>query len=173
MCHSYTAAMSDAELPLSGGQMTSVVRVGDTVRRGTEPWTPAVHSLLRHLAAVGFDGAPRPLGFDAVGREMLTYLDGEAGFFSPTKPVPPDLWSDRVLTEAAMLLRRYHDATVGFVLPAGITWHGGQTSPAPPEVVCHNDFAPYNCIFRDGHLHVVIDFDSVDSRQVISRLNHD
>ena len=66
--------MSSAENPLPGGNMSSgVVRVGDTVRRPTGPWTPAVHALLVHLNAVGFCGAPRPLGFDEQGREVLSY----------------------------------------------------------------------------------------------------
>ena len=29
----------------------------------------------------------------------------------------------------------------------------------PKEVVCHNDFAPYNCVFRDGRFVGAIDFD--------------
>ncbi|WP_131764830.1 hypothetical protein [Candidatus Protofrankia californiensis] len=37
----------------------------------------AIHTLLRHLATVGFDGAPRVLGIDEHGREILTYLDGD------------------------------------------------------------------------------------------------
>jgi hypothetical protein len=31
-----------------------VVRVGGTVRRPTQPWTPAVHALLRYLEDAGF-----------------------------------------------------------------------------------------------------------------------
>ena len=69
--------MTDAEIPLSGGNMSSgVVRVGDTVRRPAGPWTPAVHALLSHLHDVGFHGAPRPLGIDELGREVLTFIPG-------------------------------------------------------------------------------------------------
>jgi hypothetical protein len=61
--------MIGAETPLGGGNMSSgVVRVGDTVRRPAGPWTPAVHALLAHLHAVGFHGAPAPLGIDQQGR---------------------------------------------------------------------------------------------------------
>jgi Ser/Thr protein kinase RdoA (MazF antagonist) len=28
-------------------------------------------------------------------------------------------------------------------------------------VICHNDFAPYNAVFRDGRLRGVIDFDTI------------
>lgn len=60
-----------ARVALSGGSVTTVRRVGDTVRRETGPWTPAVHALLRHLAARGFDRAPRVLGIDDDGAEVL------------------------------------------------------------------------------------------------------
>ena len=36
------------------GCVNPVVRIGDTVRRPVHRWTPAVHSLLRYLEAVGF-----------------------------------------------------------------------------------------------------------------------
>ena len=58
--------------------LTEVERVGDTMRRSTGPWTPAVHALLRHLEAVGFEGAPRVLGSDDQGREVLTFIEGDA-----------------------------------------------------------------------------------------------
>ena len=38
---------------LLGGNVATVVRIGDTVRRSTGPWTPAVHELLMHLQDVG------------------------------------------------------------------------------------------------------------------------
>ena len=56
---------------LSGGYSTPVVRVEDTVRRATGPWSPAVHGLLRHLERRSFDGAPRFLGLDDRGGRFL------------------------------------------------------------------------------------------------------
>jgi hypothetical protein len=70
-----------AEERLDGGNIGGAVRAGDTVRRAAGPWTPAVHALLAHLAAKAFAGAPRPLGFDERGREVLTFLEG--GTWSP------------------------------------------------------------------------------------------
>ena len=71
--------MTQQEIPLLGGNTSTVVRVGETVRRNAGPWTPAVHSLLRHLEYVGFTGAPRALGIDERGREVLSFLEGECG----------------------------------------------------------------------------------------------
>ncbi|GAA4527045.1 hypothetical protein [Nonomuraea ferruginea] len=85
------------EIPLQGGDVTDgVVRVGDTVRRPARSSTPAVHALLRHLEAAGFRGAPRVLGFDALGREVLTYLPGATG-------VSPVSVSDGALADLARL----------------------------------------------------------------------
>ncbi|MFE0465507.1 aminoglycoside phosphotransferase family protein, partial [Kitasatospora sp. NPDC058965] len=55
-----------------------VERIGRTVHRPVGPWTPAVHDLLHHLEAVGYELAPRVLGFDDQGREVLTWIDGES-----------------------------------------------------------------------------------------------
>jgi hypothetical protein len=69
--------MTSTEIPLGGGNVSGgVVRVGDTVRRPAGPWTPALHALLTHLHDVGFRGAPRPLGIDEHGREVLTFIPG-------------------------------------------------------------------------------------------------
>src|SRR4249919_788318 len=66
--------------PLSGGTANRglVIRVGDTVVRPTAPCWRATHALLDHLAAVGFDGAPRVLVAGPV-TETLTYIGGRAG----------------------------------------------------------------------------------------------
>ena len=45
-----------------------------------------MHALLAHLAGKGFPGAPRPLGFDEQGREVLTFLEGET--IGSRKPRP-------------------------------------------------------------------------------------
>jgi len=107
-------AVGEPETRFQDGNISDVVRVGATVRRAPGAWTPAVHALLRHLEAAGFDGAPRTLGFDDRGREVLTFIEGVT--------VPASLEgyrSDHVLVEAARLLRRYHDATATFVPPPG------------------------------------------------------
>ncbi|NJP35224.1 hypothetical protein HCJ94_25420 [Micromonospora sp. HSS6-12] len=63
--------MPDEE-PLPGGFVTDVVRVGGTVRRTPGPNADRVAALLRHLERVGADLAPRHLGFDEHGREVLS-----------------------------------------------------------------------------------------------------
>jgi hypothetical protein len=104
------------EVTLAGGAATSeVVRVGDTVRRTTGRSTPAVHALLRHLEAKGFDGVPRVLGFDERGREILTFIEGRPG----TRPWPEELRTGAGLTAAVRLLADYQDAVADFVPPAG------------------------------------------------------
>ncbi|MEX1023119.1 MAG: aminoglycoside phosphotransferase family protein [Dehalococcoidia bacterium] len=142
-----------------------VVRVGDTVRRPAGPWTPAVHALLAHLHESGFDFAPRPLGIDGAGREILTYIDGD----TEMTPVAHRVWFD-ALPEAARRLRQLHDLTVDFVPPDGAVWREpfGDLSRLgrPPhasddeaEVICHGDWGKHNAVFRDGRLVGMIDWD--------------
>ena len=60
-------------LPLAGGDVTEgVVRIGNTVRRPLGFNDHLVHVLLKHFESVGFTGAPRLLGIDAEGREVLS-----------------------------------------------------------------------------------------------------
>lgn len=143
----------EAEQPLTGGNMNAVVRVGATVRRTAGPWTPQVHRLLAHLRGKGIQEAPEPLGFDEQGREVLSFLPGLAGH----EPLP-ELRTDAILVAAAHLLRRIHDATEDVAKAwRNDVWQAPVREPV--EVICHGDFAPYNCVFADGKLVGVIDFD--------------
>jgi hypothetical protein len=78
------------------------------VRRQAGPWTPSVHLLLRHLERVGFDRAPRALGFDARGREVLSFLPGET--VGTAWPWPPWLHDDGTLRQVAHWARDLHRA---------------------------------------------------------------
>jgi catechol 2,3-dioxygenase-like lactoylglutathione lyase family enzyme len=142
--------VSEREEILPGGNMTAVVRVGDTVRRAAGPWTPTIHAFLRHLRANGFALAPEPHGLDERGREILSLLPGAPA----TYPLPDFAWTDETLQAVAQTLRAFHDAGVGF---EGERWQW--PAHEPREVICHNDFAPYNLMFEDGRLTGVIDLD--------------
>ncbi len=142
------------ETPLAGGNVNAgVVRVGDTVRRATRPESATVHRLLLRLEAKGFGGSPRFLGLDGQGREMLSFIEGDAG-------VSSDIWlCEDALIAAGRLLRAYHDATAEFDFGAADRWAFRYPDRRRWEVICHNDFAPYNLVFRAGEPVGIIDFD--------------
>jgi hypothetical protein len=144
------------ELPLEGGVANRglVVRVGNTVRRPLRPTSRATHALLRYLADVGFDGAPRILGVDDRGREVLTYIDGSA----VTEPYPAWALTEASLTSVVHLLRRYHEAVRGFDA-SGHIWPKSPPAPFAGELLSHNDPNPQNIVFRDGSAVAFIDFD--------------
>jgi Phosphotransferase enzyme family len=143
--------MSSEEFALGGGSMTPVVRVGDSVRRPTGRWSPAVHSLLRHLERVGFEGAPRVLGIDDEGREVLSYL--------PTEPTWP--YSEEALVLAGRLIRRLHDALTTFVPAPGAVWRFPTSGrhAGPGCRIGHNDLGPNNTVFAGGRPYGFIDWD--------------
>ena len=65
------------EIPLLGGRLTSgIVQVGDTVRRPPKGNAAFVHDLLLFLEDQGFPFAPRLLGIDEQGREILSLWMG-------------------------------------------------------------------------------------------------
>lgn len=144
------------EQHLVGGNTGGAVRVGDTVRRNAGPWTPSVHALLRHLEASGFDRAPRALGFDERGREVLSFLPGET--VGTTRPWPGWAHSDDALCQVARWLRDFHTAVADFVPPDGAVWREGGTW-RPGLIVGHNDAAPYNAAWASGRLVGFFDWD--------------
>lgn len=147
--------MDEERLP--GGRTVGAVRIGDAVHRAAQPWTPAVHAVLRHLEAVGFDGAPRVLGTDERGREILTHLAGETA--GEELPWPGWVYSDAALVSVGRWARRLHDATETFVPPPGARWLAGQTW-RPGLVIGHHDAAPWNAVWRDGELAGFFDWDT-------------
>ena len=131
-----------AEQKLAGGaQTTGVVRVGATVRRPLHTRSDYVHELLGHLEQVGFAGAPRFLGIDGRGREILTYFEGEVLVGSPVR------MSDERVISASRLIQRFHDATMGTALAQG------------QEIVAHNDLGPHNIVFDGDEAVGIIDWD--------------
>ncbi|CDQ40588.1 MULTISPECIES: phosphotransferase [Virgibacillus] len=140
------------EEKLSGGNISSVYRSGETVKRDLNPNSTKIHKLLKHLEDKGFSYSPRFFGMDEQGRELLSFIKGEAGNY----PVKEYMWADDVLKEIASMLRLYHDSVrdVSFN-----DWESIDNTPQPYEVLCHNDFAIYNIIFDDERPVGIIDFD--------------
>jgi hypothetical protein len=167
----YPAADDEGpEAVLPRGEVTDgVVRIGDTVRRPHQPTSLAVAAYLDHLHRVGFDAAPRYLGRDRAGRDVLTYLPGDVA------GTPPEPWAadEALLAEVGRLLRRLHEASVGFgaetgfAPPPGAVWLRDTVrvdvpvEDWQPELISHNDVTPQNVVFRDGRAVGLIDFDLV------------
>jgi hypothetical protein len=144
------------EVPLAGGTANRgrVHRVGNTVRRPLRATSDATHALLRHLEEVGFDGSPRVLGLDEMGREVLSYVPGQAVI----APAPAWGLTDAALDSVGRLLRRFHDAASGFD-PAPYLWSHATPSPFDGAGIAHNDPNLDNVVFRDGRAVALIDFD--------------
>jgi hypothetical protein len=133
---------SEEEVPLLGGMSTpGVVRVGDTVRRPMQANADYVHGLLLHLEQRGFEGAPRFLGVDSKGREILSFIDGYA---------PPHNGfelTEEAVRAGARLVRDVHDLTQGTPFAAG------------SEVAAHRNLSQPNFVFRDMIPIAIIDWD--------------
>jgi hypothetical protein len=154
------------EVPLAGGDVTEgVVRVGDSVRRPRGPWSRAVAAYLLHLEQAGFEEAPRFLGIDERGRDILEFITGEV----PGQPVV-EAWAATAdaLVGIAALVRRLHLASASFVTPLDACWFGedvrvelpADLPPEPPaDVISHFDATPQNVVFRAGKPVALIDFD--------------
>ena len=134
------------EVELQGGFVTAVVRVGETVRRQPAERAEFVHELLELLEQQGWSGAPRFLGFDDEGREVLGFIDGYVAWDAQRRPATS---SEDSLRSVGRLVREFHDLT------AGTSLAGDQ------EVVCHNDLSPKNTVYADDGARAIafIDWD--------------
>jgi hypothetical protein len=148
--------LDEGEVLLSGGLTNAglVTRVGDTVRRPWRPTSPSTWALFDHLERIGFDGAPRFLGVDERGREILSFIPGEA----VVEPYQDWALTDEALVSVAELLRRYHDAAASFDA-AGRTWSEFVPAEFRDGLVSHNDPNLDNVIFYGGIAVGLIDFD--------------
>ncbi|WP_377338139.1 aminoglycoside phosphotransferase family protein [Plantactinospora siamensis] len=130
------------EVPLTGGHLArEVVRVDGAVHRRSSGDNAFSVRVLSHLQAVGYPYAPRRLGVDEEGRDVLTFVPGET----------TDHPSQRALgayAQGGKMLRALHDATAGHALAEG------------QECVIHGDPGPFNTIFQDGLPVAFIDWDS-------------
>ncbi len=133
---------------LLAGNVGGAVLIGDTVRRPTGPWTPAVHALLAYLEP-RLPHIPRVQGLDEKGREVLTYLPGRVVDISSER------LNERQIASVVGWTRAFHAAVSGFSHPG--PW---RYFPLPsPTIIGHNDIAPYNACFNGNELAGVFDWD--------------
>lgn len=150
----YASSPDEVEVPLPAGDVTEgVVRIGNTVRRPHQPQSYAIAAFLDHLEQRGFDGAPRYLGRDPAGRDVLTFLEGDVA----GAPVEDRFQGAELLASVARLVHSLHEAAGGY-RPTD------EPFPQPPtdgtvEVVGHLDVTPQNVVVRDGLAFGLIDFD--------------
>jgi hypothetical protein len=133
----------------------AIYREGNIVHKESSPWTATVHSLLRHLEAVGFTAAPRVVGqgFDSDGYETLTYIDGEF--------MHPGPWTEAGSFAVGSLLRSLHEATRSYQPPDHPIWYPwyGRTLGRSPRIISQCDVAPWNIVTQNGLPVALIDWD--------------
>lgn len=145
--------MSDPKEVLEGGNVTEgVVKVGDTVRRPSGPWTPFVHLYMCHVRDQGFRGVPWSLGTDEEDRHVVEWIEGEV-----THPYQPVAASSPSVAEVGGLIRQLHDAAASFVPPADAVWNV-VIAPDEPALIVHHDLAAWNFVHGADRA-VFIDWD--------------
>lgn len=146
---------AEEEEVLAGGGRTAVSRKGEVVYRQTGPWAETVHALLRHLEDVGFTNAPRVVGsgFDAEGRETLTFLPGAS--------LHPGPWPEDAMFNLGKLLADLHRATASFQPPPNAIWRDwfGRTLGDGTRIIGHCDLGDWNIIAQNGQPTGLIDWE--------------
>jgi len=140
----------DAEM-LNGGNMNSPKRIGDKVHRKVTESTKTIHKLLTHVRSKGIDWVPKPYGINDKNEDVVSFIQGDV-----PHSMPLWIWNNGIIEEIAKALRQLHDATADFKYKDEIWQFETKTNI---EVICHNDFAPYNIVFANEKFKGVIDFD--------------
>lgn len=114
-----------------------------------------MHALLTHLHEVGFRAAPRPLGIDDRGREVLAFVAGEVVWPHRFALLEPP----QRLARVARLIRDFHDAVEGFGPPPDAHWQ--TLVPAEgADIIAHQDLAPWNLVTDGEDAWALIDWDT-------------
>jgi hypothetical protein len=146
----------DEEVALPGA--IGAVRVGETIRKPSGPWTPTIQALLRFLRARGFDLAPEPLGLDEAGREVQLVLPGEPAY----RPWPSVMLRVDGVERLAAVLRRYHDVVRAFDPGPEACWRAGCRPLRDGEIVRHGDYGAWNTLWDGDRLVGVVDWDMAE-----------
>ena len=150
--------MNEAEVPLAGGEVNEVVRVGDTVHRTAGAWTPAVQRVLAHLRAEGFALSPAPLGTDDRGREVVSWVPGTTA----SGRWPAVLLREQGVHEVAAAVVRLGAALATYeVRPDDVWRHGGVPGPSS-TTLRHGDLGLWNTVWSGGRLRGIIDWDYLE-----------
>ena len=113
-----------------------------------------------------FSYAPRPLGIDEQGREMISFLPGD----SMMRPWRAVMFTDDALIQATEMLRELHDATRELELPAETIWRSGAAAKVSGQVIRHGDLGPWNTLWQDNRLTGLIDWDFAEPGEAITDL---
>jgi hypothetical protein len=114
------------------------------VTHPAQPWTASTHALLQHLEAAGYPASQRVVGFDDIGDEVLTWIDGVVHAHS-VWPQP-----EQSLFTVGRLLRDLHRCAGTFDPPADAVWmRWTLRRSGAGTVVSHGNIAPWHVVFRN------------------------
>jgi hypothetical protein len=155
------------------GRTSGVVRKGGMVHKQSAPWSGSVDAMLEHLAEHGFAHAPRALGRDEAGQQVLSWIDGTVpGGLEIGSAWTPQSLAEPAVISAARLLRELHDALVGFDPPDPVWMYHGRCRLSAGQIVGHGDIGPWNTVYRDGMPVAFIDFDGAGPTHPVIEAAH-
>lgn len=133
------------------------VKIERIICKRAQVWSNQIHAYLNFLRSVEFKGIPIPLGFDDHGNELLTYVKGKTCDY----PLSETVKSEKALISVAKLLRDYHSVSEQYIKETSFPIDGWMfPARKPVEIICHNDFAPYNICFNQSKAIGLIDFEA-------------
>lgn len=139
------------------GNMSTITKAGNTIYKSKPYNSQTIERFLLYMESFDLN-IPKYLG-ETSDELHLSYVKGNS-IHSPTDGIP---FEKKVvmLTSAAKLLADFHLATEKFIVLEDDEYFLTYKGSLEREVICHNDFAPYNLTFEDFEAVGVIDFDTI------------
>jgi len=136
---------------LNGGNMNVPLKKDNLIYKDAHKASETIHQLICHVRNKGITWIPESHGVNEDHKHVLTYIDGIV-----PHDTPDWLWNLDLLKDISIKLREWHDAAADFDYPES-QWQ--LSNDEENEVICHSDFAPYNCVFKNRNFAGLIDFD--------------
>lgn len=139
------------------GNMTTITKKGNTIYKSKPYNIQTIKRFLKYMEAYNLN-IPKYLG-ETSDKIHLSYVNGNS-IHSNTYNITFEKRMD-MISSAAKLLATYHTATENFPVLKEDRYFLSYKGSLKNDVICHNDFAPYNLTFEDYKAVGIIDFDTI------------
>ncbi|MFD1902163.1 phosphotransferase [Enterococcus termitis] len=139
------------------GNMSTITKKGNTIYKSKPYNSQTMKRFLNYMERYNLN-MPRYLG-ETADKIHLSYVKGNSIHIN-IDSIP---FEEKVvmINSAAQLLATFHKATENFLILEEDKYFLSYNGSLEIDVICHNDFAPYNLTFENFEAIGIIDFDTI------------